>query len=130
MGKKKKKSASNRTPSPQKGSGSPKRSKYPLLALGIGVVLLIVGGFYFYQGRQPAYRADSGSAQASNASSGLRETRPTLPPSMFSGRVRAAYAIAKEIPQVLDQLYCYCRCRENFGHKSLLSCYVDTHAST
>lgn len=130
MGKKKRKVASNSASSPKKAPITPKRSKYPLLALGVGAVLLIVGGFYFYQGRQPAYRADSGTVQASNTSGGLRETRPTLPPSMFSGRVREAYTIAKEIPGVLDQLYCYCRCRENFGHKSLLSCYVDTHAST
>jgi hypothetical protein len=29
---------------------------------------------------------------------------------------------------LLDSLYCYCNCKKNFGHKSLLSCYVDTHA--
>jgi hypothetical protein len=58
------------------------------------------------------------------------EKRPTLSPSLFNGRVADAYAIAKLTPALLDQLYCYCRCKENFGHKSLLSCYVDRHAST
>ena len=59
-----------------------------------------------------------------------RETRPTLPPTLFMGRVAAAYAVAKRVPALLDQLYCYCQCKENIGHKSLLSCYVGRHAST
>lgn len=59
-----------------------------------------------------------------------RETRGTLSPALFTGRVAAAYAVARRIPALLDQLYCYCRCKENFGHKSLLSCFVGRHAST
>lgn len=58
------------------------------------------------------------------------ETRRTLPPALFMGKAAAAYGVAKRIPALLDQLYCYCRCKENFGHKSLLSCYADRHAST
>ena len=58
------------------------------------------------------------------------ETRPTLPPSQFSGTIASAYEIAQRIPAVLDGLYCYCDCELNFGHKSNLSCFVDTHAST
>ena len=60
------------------------------------------------------------------------ETRPTLAPGQFKdARVREAYKIAKEIPWVLDSIYCFCMCKESpaFRHKSLLSCYVDTHAS-
>jgi hypothetical protein len=57
------------------------------------------------------------------------ETRETLNPEYFVGATRAAYQIAKEIPGVLDSLYCYCECKKNFGHKSLLSCYVDDHGA-
>ena len=60
------------------------------------------------------------------------ETRATLDPGLFSDpRVRQAYQAAKEIPWVLDSIYCYCRCEESpvFRHKSLLSCYVDNHAA-
>ncbi|MDP2689384.1 MAG: PCYCGC motif-containing (lipo)protein [Deltaproteobacteria bacterium] len=28
----------------------------------------------------------------------------------------------------MDSLYCYCDCKKHFGHKSLLTCYVDEHA--
>jgi hypothetical protein len=64
-------------------------------------------------------------------SAGLRggETRDTLNPEYFVGATKAAYQIAKEIPEVLDSLHCYCECKKNFGHKSLLSCYVDDHGA-
>ena len=60
------------------------------------------------------------------------ETRVTLDPKLFSDpRVRQAYQAAKEIPWILDSIYCYCKCEESpvFRHKSLLSCYVDNHAA-
>ncbi len=60
------------------------------------------------------------------------ETRQTLNPSLFQHpKIRMAYRAAKQIPWVLDSIYCYCRCKESpvFRHKSLLSCYVDGHAA-
>ncbi|GAB4410943.1 MAG: hypothetical protein OHK0032_06740 [Thermodesulfovibrionales bacterium] len=60
------------------------------------------------------------------------ETRATLDPGLFNDpQVRKAYQAAKEIPWVLDSIYCYCKCEESpvFKHKSLLSCYVDNHAA-
>lgn len=57
------------------------------------------------------------------------EDRATLAPYNFNGATAKAYWIAKEIPEVLDSLYCYCDCKKHFGHKSLLTCYVDTHAA-
>lgn len=60
------------------------------------------------------------------------ETRTTLDPGQFTeARVKEAYKVAKEIPWVLDSIYCFCMCKESpaFRHKSLLSCYVDTHAA-
>ncbi len=64
------------------------------------------------------------------------ETRATLNPSLFNDpladpRIKKAYQVAKEIPWVLDSIYCYCMCEESpvFKHKSLLSCYVDNHAA-
>lgn len=57
-----------------------------------------------------------------------KETRATLSPEQFTGLTREAYRIAREIPEVLDSLHCYCECKKHFGHKSLLTCYVDEHA--
>lgn len=49
---------------------------------------------------------------------------------LFHVKADDAYAVAKENPALLDPLRCSCWRRENYGHKSLLSRYVDTHAST
>lgn len=60
------------------------------------------------------------------------ETRATLDPGQFNdARVKEAYKVAKEIPWVLDSIYCFCMCKESptFRHKSLLSCFVDNHAA-
>ncbi|MGB8508829.1 MAG: CYCXC family (seleno)protein [Pyrinomonadaceae bacterium] len=63
-----------------------------------------------------------------NAAS-LKNLPPTLAPDQFKGPQAIAYRMAKEIPQTLAQLPCYCHCDKGFGHKSLHSCYVDDHAA-
>ncbi len=56
------------------------------------------------------------------------ETRPVLSPSLFVGRAREAYAAAREYPEVMDQVFCYCECDEPpTYHKTLLSCFTDNH---
>lgn len=57
------------------------------------------------------------------------ETRETLSPAYFTGRVARAYAAAKAIPEILDSLHCYCECKRDHGHKSLLTCHVDLHSA-
>jgi hypothetical protein len=59
----------------------------------------------------------------------IDQLEPTLAPAQFIGKTRQAYQAAKEIPQTLAQLPCYCECDEAFGHKGLQSCFVDNHAS-
>ena len=71
-----------------------------------------------------------GDGSASGATVARRETRPTLDPALFVGKARAAHQVAREIPDVLDRLYCYCECDKHAGHKSLLSCFTDGHAAT
>jgi hypothetical protein len=53
----------------------------------------------------------------------------TLQPEQFSGPTREAYRAAKEIPETIAQLPCYCHCDMSMGHKSLHSCFEDLHAS-
>ena len=57
------------------------------------------------------------------------ETRPILDGQYFSGRIGEAYRAAAEVPDLLDQLYCYCECEKSVGHKSLKSCFVDLHGA-
>ena len=70
--------------------------------------------------RVPAYMADGKE---------LQNLGPTLAPEQFTGKVREAYRIAKEIPQTLAQLPCYCYCDQGFGHKSLHTCYESDHSA-
>ena len=57
----------------------------------------------------------------------LNILRGTLGPEMFTGNVRLAYQVAKDIPQTLAQIPCYCHCDMSQGHKSLHSCFEDEH---
>ncbi|HKR00842.1 MAG TPA: CYCXC family (seleno)protein, partial [Pyrinomonadaceae bacterium] len=71
------------------------------------------------QSRVPAFQ-DVKSAQ---------NLPPTLSPEQFYGPTRDAYRVAQEIPETIAQLPCYCHCDQSIGHKSLHSCFQDTHAS-
>jgi hypothetical protein len=59
----------------------------------------------------------------------LNTLRGTLAPEMFTGNVRLAYQVAKDIPETLAQLPCYCHCDMSQGHKSLHSCFEDEHGT-
>ncbi|PYO84197.1 MAG: hypothetical protein DMD65_03660 [Gemmatimonadetes bacterium] len=37
--------------------------------------------------------------------------------------------MARSAPQVLDGVFCYCRCARNVGHRSLLTCFESDHGS-
>jgi hypothetical protein len=54
-----------------------------------------------------------------------------MPASFFAGDARQYrdYTIAREIPGVLDGVYCYCFCLESMGHRSLLQCFQSQHAA-
>ena len=106
-----------------------------LLALGLVGLALVLGlaAIAAWRGARetaettPALTRPAADADATVA---RRETRPTLDPALFVGKARAAHQVAREIPDVLDRLYCYCECDKHAGHKSLLSCFTDGHAAT
>ena len=53
-----------------------------------------------------------------------------LPPEKLPDRrrVRRAFEMAREIPQIFDGLYCHCDCEKSHGHRSLLSCFESDQA--
>ncbi|MFQ5735229.1 MAG: CYCXC family (seleno)protein [Thermodesulfobacteriota bacterium] len=69
----------------------------------------------------------SGRVDAASMRGG--ETRPTLSPANFYAETATAYEVAREMPEVLDSLYCYCDCKKHMNHKSLLTCYTNEHAA-
>jgi hypothetical protein len=50
-------------------------------------------------------------------------------PGMVSSEIRGVYEHAKLVADRLDQMYCYCHCHENMGHRSLLTCFQGDHAA-
>jgi len=115
--------------------GTPRTSALVTASRWVALALIIVSlwvGVVLLRGVDAPSQRSAASPPSSPASpsTGRRETRPTLDPAQFVGKAAAAHRVAREIPDVLDQLYCYCGCDKHQGHKSLLSCYTDGHAAT
>jgi hypothetical protein len=55
----------------------------------------------------------------------------TLDPAQFTGKARAAYQAAREIPEILVELPCFCGCMDSkeLGHKNNLYCFADSHGN-
>lgn len=107
----------------------------------VGVALVAASALLFTRSQKTAKPLENSSVTESNAEpkqsrvpayQTVAETRslgPTLEPSRFIGKTREAYKVAREIPETLAQLPCYCHCDRGLGHKSLHSCFEDEHAS-
>jgi hypothetical protein len=54
----------------------------------------------------------------------------THDPANYSGRARQAYQAAKDAPEVLKEMPCYCGCMKNAGHEHNLHCFTDNHGAT
>ena len=59
----------------------------------------------------------------------LIEVRPVMSAALYTGKTAEAYRIAAEIPKVIDSQFCYCYCKKNHQHKTLLTCFTSRHGS-
>ena len=87
-----------------------------LLVVG---ALIITSGIIWYTLKGPAQTAQREPLPKPNIT--------TLDPALFSGKTRVAYEAAREVPEVLAQLPCYCGCMSGFNHKNNLDCFHDEH---
>ncbi|MBI4463747.1 MAG: hypothetical protein HY647_03485 [Acidobacteria bacterium] len=129
--------------------GSASRNKSGRLwqaVLGVIVVAAVTVGYF--QLTQPSPSAEktelSGSSDPGSVSgSPLLQNRLVLPaqprsirpvilsPNSFSDPdVQRAYQVAKEVPEVLEHMACYCGCYGNSGHRNNLDCFHDEHGVT
>jgi Protein of unknown function with PCYCGC motif len=97
---------------------SKSRARWVIAAVVIG--LLVIVGFGAWQMRAVADAADAADAGASL----------TQDPARYHGETRDAYLVAREHPDLLAQLDCYCGCEQNEGHKNLLDCFRTSHGAT
>ncbi|MGD9679626.1 MAG: CYCXC family (seleno)protein [Candidatus Obscuribacterales bacterium] len=53
--------------------------------------------------------------------------REVLDPEQYAGQVKAGYAAARQIPEIVEKLFCYCGCDLTDCHGSLLDCFTSDH---
>lgn len=116
------KDKSNKKNDPQATPQHPRRFAPFIFAVAIIAVLGTV--YYATKPSQP-----NASRVAAPATGRLEETRPVLTPALFTGKAAMAYEYAAKIPKVIDSLFCYCYCKKNHGHKTLLTCFTNEHGS-
>ncbi|QPJ66287.1 MAG: hypothetical protein G3M78_13140 [Candidatus Nitrohelix vancouverensis] len=104
----------------KKSKTAPDKSRN--LFLSVMALLFIGGGVWISM-------SPSESTPVAPATGKLIETRPVLSPALFTGKVARAYQIANEIPKIIDSQFCYCYCKKNDGHKTLLTCFTNRHGS-
>lgn len=92
--------------------------RYTVVALGVVVVLLGLVSTRQANAGHPEPRTDLTGVTVAPAS--RYEQYP---------RIARIYAMAAEVPQVLDGLYCHCDCSKHSGHRSLLACFQDDHGA-
>lgn len=114
-----------------------------------GLIVVVLGGLatsWFLVSRDPAGQASGSNAQAQVDRDRLpsflrdrmvlpaqpRTPRPrTLYPENFDDpEVRASYRAAKEAPEALEKVACYCGCYASSGHRNNLDCFTDNHGVT
>jgi hypothetical protein len=104
------------------------------LIIVMGAILIVLYGAAGYKGLHPKPARRQASAQPVPVYYARVEDAMPLPPSLDPGTfsrpdIREAYAVAKEIPDVLVQMPCYCYCQRQ-GHRGLLDCFKTEHAAT
>ena len=141
--KKTKKQETKKYQSPQKAA-----SKIPILPIIIIAIAVLGIGYFAVRGNKTGYvnakdvtLKNTSSVETVQNTSGSKiadpnfaklkggETKSVLSPARFTGKTASAYKVAQEKPDLLDAMYCYCYCKKTIGHKSLLSCFTDGHAS-
>lgn len=109
------------------------RTHAVLVILGIFVAGLWGAVAYQSVHAKPHPKLSHGSQPVPVYFKRAEDARPlpvTVDPAKFKVKsVRAAYQVAREIPDVLAQQPCYCYCQRS-GHRGLLDCLKTEHAAT
>jgi hypothetical protein len=104
-----------------------------ILMLCTGAAIAITGIVFWYRSSAVRSADDSPSNYAgeivpTSSSKPLSQVL-TLDPAAFAGEARDAYQIARNKPALFLKLHCYCGCDVTLGHRNLLDCFRDRHAS-
>src|SRR6185295_8920827 len=106
----------------QRGESLKSTNKQNVILGIVAVAIMVAIGWVSLRGTNDATEESTSPAVSKSAE--------VLSPSLFNDpKARAAYQVAKDIPEVLEQLPCFCGCMNNFGHKNNLFCFKDQHGA-
>jgi len=97
-------------------NGSKNRTRWMIAIAALGILLLAGAGVWHMRA--------AADASGSGASASL-----TQDPELYKGDTRQAYIVARDHPDLLAQLDCYCGCEQHEGHKNLLDCFRTNHGA-
>ena len=128
-----------------KSSHRKKKTRVWQLVLAIVVIAGLASSWLFITG-EPANQSASANVRDASVPSivvpGLENRmvlpatpqtpRPvTLNPAAFDEpETKASYQAAKDSPEALENVSCYCGCFGNSGHRNNLDCFKDSHGVT
>ncbi len=93
-------------------------SRWLIIAAAIGLLLALGIGAW-------QMRASAGAGAGDNTGGASL----TQDPNLYQGDTKQAYMVAREHPELLAQLDCYCGCEQHEGHKNLLDCFRTNHGA-
>lgn len=97
---------------------------------GLTAVLLVRAQSAQPPAQSPTAGAAPSDIPAYHATAPHEKLPATLDPALFPDALNQnVYALAAKEKKILYQQPCYCHCDREVGHKSLLDCYADRHAS-
>jgi hypothetical protein len=102
----------------------PGRRSRRAAAVIVAMTTIALGGTILW------YRTHSRAIADDTVAPTRRNSSLTLAPETFAGEAREAYEVARDDPDLLTRLHCYCGCDKVLGHRNLLDCYRDRHAAT
>ncbi len=110
------------------------------IAVAVGLLLVVGLGIYLWvrsTGKSAAAAASDATADQVLTTKVIlpaipRRPRPVaLPAEQFTDpAIRKSYEVARNNPELLEQMACYCGCYSNPGHTNNLDCFVDKHGET
>jgi len=133
MGKKSRAKAGNAETKPVTAGKSGKNNLWLILG-GAAIMIVIVWVTLRTTGTDPVNMMTGKTVSDPTSDEALKgpvTLIATLDPSLFTGRARAAYQAAKDVPEILAQLPCFCGClsSKELGHKNNLYCFADSHGN-
>ena len=98
-------------------NGSKSRTRWMIALAAIGILLIAGAGAWHMRTAADASGEGAGGGSL------------TQDPDLYQGDTRQAYIVARDHPELLAQLDCYCGCEQNEGHKNLLDCFRTNHGA-